>query len=89
METVIEALDEAIRTAGGQAALAGHCGVVQGAVANWKNRKSVPPQYCTPIEENTGVMRWRLRPNDWFRIWPDLRTRPDAPAHQPISEQAA
>lgn len=32
------------------------------------------PENCTAIEQATGraVMRWDLRPDDWWRIWPEL-----------------
>ncbi|KDB53919.1 hypothetical protein X805_04730 [Sphaerotilus natans subsp. natans DSM 6575] len=32
------------------------------------------------LEQKTGVMRWALRPGDWWEIWPELMARPDAPA---------
>lgn len=80
MDAIIEALDDAVERAGSHAALAAACGVVPTAVWNWKKRGSVPPQYCALIESHTGVMRWRLRPNDWWRWWPDLKSRVDAPA---------
>ncbi|GAC1664442.1 MAG: hypothetical protein PVS3B2_00080 [Candidatus Dormibacteraceae bacterium] len=36
--------------------------------------RPVPPQHCAAIEAATGreVMRWELRPDDWYRIWPEL-----------------
>jgi len=39
------------------------------------------PENCSAIEAATGgaVMRWDLRPNDWHRIWPELRDRAEAP----------
>lgn len=39
------------------------------------------PQLCVDIEDATGgaFMRWHLRPSDWWRLWPDLRARADAP----------
>lgn len=38
-------------------------------------------EYASQIEEATdgAVMRWDLRPDDWHRIWPELRKRKDAP----------
>ena len=73
----MEALERAIRIAGSQAALASICGVVQGAVANWKSRGNVPPEYCPAIERatNGAVTRRDLRPEDWQRIWPELATQ--------------
>jgi DNA-binding transcriptional regulator YdaS (Cro superfamily) len=42
-------------------------------------RRPVPAHLAPFIAEWTGVMRWHLRPNDWWLIWPDLRDHPDAP----------
>lgn len=41
---------------------------------------------CSRIECEThqSVMRWDLRPNDWWQIWPELVTHPDAP---PVSAE--
>lgn len=41
-------------------------------------------ELCVVIEKKSGfsVMRWDLRPDDWFRIWPELigvEGGPDAP----------
>ena len=76
----MDALSKAITAAGSQAALATVCGVVQGAVANWKARGRVPPEYGARIEEATGVMRWELFPEDWQAIWPELVGARGAPA---------
>lgn len=37
---------------------------------------------CVAIEMATkgAVMRWDLRPDDWYRHWPELADRPGAPA---------
>jgi DNA-binding transcriptional regulator YdaS (Cro superfamily) len=37
---------------------------------------------CSRIEYETeqSVMRWDLRPNDWWQIWPELIAHPDAPS---------
>jgi DNA-binding transcriptional regulator YdaS (Cro superfamily) len=75
----MEALDEAISAARSQAALAAECGVVQGAVANWKARGRVPPEYCAVIHRVYGVPRWRFYPDDWHRIWPELIGAEGAP----------
>lgn len=46
------------------------------------NRKVASPELSTLIEQASKerVMRWDLRPDDWHRIWPELRKRKDAPA---------
>ena len=68
---------------GGQAALADQIGVKQQHVWNWLNRPGgVPPEHCAAIQSATkgAVMRWDLRPDDWWRIWPELIGTPLAPA---------
>lgn len=46
---------------------------------------------CVLIERATGGVckRWDLRPNDWWRHWPDLIGTPGAPAPVPLIKQAA
>ncbi|MEI7443289.1 MAG: YdaS family helix-turn-helix protein [Burkholderiales bacterium] len=75
----MDALDEAIAAAGSQSALAATCGVVQGAVANWKARGKVPPDYCAVIHLAYGVPRWRFYPKNWHRIWPEIVGAEGAP----------
>jgi DNA-binding transcriptional regulator YdaS (Cro superfamily) len=58
-----EALQEAIRIAGGQSALGRELGVTQQAVFQWKQ---APPQHVITIEDLTGISRDLLRP-DIFR----------------------
>jgi len=56
----------------------------------WKSRGVVPIEHCAAIEAATAraVMRWDLRPDDWWRIWPELIGTPGAPA-VPIAAPAA
>lgn len=37
--------------------------------------------YCSAIQAatNGAVMRWDLRPNDWYRIWPEMIGTEGAP----------
>lgn len=44
--------------------------------------KLLSPATCVLVEKNSdrAVMRWDLRPDDWWRIWPELRGRKGAPA---------
>jgi DNA-binding transcriptional regulator YdaS (Cro superfamily) len=52
-------------------------------VSYWaRGDRPFPPQHCVSIEQITKgeIMRWDLRPDDWHRIWPELRKRKDAPA---------
>lgn len=43
--------------------------------------RPAPADKCADIELATGhaVRRWDLRPNDWFRIWPELVGTDGAP----------
>ena len=47
------------------------------------------PENCAAIEAATrgAVMRWDLRPEDWWRIWPELLRKKGAPS-TPKSEAA-
>lgn len=78
------ALQNAVDGLGGQAALAAAIGVKQQHVWNWLNRGdgTVPTDHCAAIEQatNSAVMRWDLRPSDWWRIWPELIGKKGAPA---------
>lgn len=60
------ALQEAIKKAGGQAALGTLIGVTQQAVS-WMTRHSVSPWHAITIEAATGIPRWRLRPDHFPR----------------------
>lgn len=76
-----ECITHAIDLCGGQVAAARAVGVSASTPAMWKKRGAVPAEHCAAIETASGgrVMRWQLRPNDWWRIWPELIDRPDAP----------
>lgn len=65
----------------GLGTLAKRLGVSAQRLSNWLDR-GVPLDFCPVIEQATSgaVMRWDLRPDDWHRIWPELRRRKDAPA---------
>ncbi|MBX3703965.1 MAG: helix-turn-helix domain-containing protein [Steroidobacteraceae bacterium] len=88
-ELGMDALDRAVSILGSQSGLAEACGVVQGAVANWKARKNVPAQYCAAIEIATkgAVTRIDLRPHDWWLIWPELAEKhPElVPKHKAVA----
>lgn len=58
-----------------QAALARSLGVSKPTVNQWVNaRRPVPARFCVLIEHLTkgAVTRQDLRPQDYWRIWPDL-----------------
>lgn len=83
----MEALDTAIKAAGGVNRLADRLGVRQSVVSNWRARKSVPPEHCAAIEKavDGAVTRRELCPDDWHRIWPELVTA----EHPAPAEKAA
>ncbi|WP_341238035.1 YdaS family helix-turn-helix protein [uncultured Limnobacter sp.] len=62
--------------------LAGILGVTPGLISQWKQGvRPIKVERCVEIERvtNRQVMRWDLRPNDWWQIWPELIDHPDAP----------
>lgn len=62
----MEALERAIKKAGGVSALARAIGVSANAPSMWKARKSVPAEHCPAIEREFGVMCEELCPAvDW------------------------
>jgi len=58
-------------------------------VTQWARgiKTPIPVARCTAIETATNgrVMRWNLRPDDWFLHWPELRRVKGAP---PVRERA-
>lgn len=80
-------IDEAITKAGGRAALARLLGVSNQAVTFWADGVRTPdPETCSTLDVALGVRRWRIRPHDWHRIWPELINAKGAPK---VPEQAA
>ncbi|WP_051631474.1 transcriptional regulator [Sphaerotilus natans] len=72
-------MEHPIDQLGGTSAVAGLVGVASATVSGWR-RDGIPIKRCVTLEQKTGVMRWALRPGDWWEIWPELMARPDAPA---------
>lgn len=70
----MNALDRAAAELGSLSALASAIGVAQSTPSMWKARGNVPSEYCLAIERATDgkVTRADLRPDDYWRIWPDL-----------------
>lgn len=70
-----------------QSALAKLLGVAPSFVNQWVNGdRPVPIPTCVLIEQatNGAVRRWDLRPDDWWKIWPELinaEGAPEVPAH--------
>lgn len=64
----MEALELAIKSAGGVSKLASSLGVSQSVVSNWKARGQVPAERCPDIEASTLVPCESLRPDLlWLR----------------------
>lgn len=60
-------------------------------LSQWAAGRPIPIERCVPLERATQheLMRWDLRPNDWWEIWPELIDRPGAPSiPNPQSEAA-
>lgn len=62
MLSPMNALDKAVKAAGGVTSLAESLGVGQSVVSNWRKRKRVPPGHVIRIEEVTGISRHELCP---------------------------
>lgn len=63
--------------------LAGAVGCQSQLIWQWaRGVRPVPLDRCVPIERATAgaVRRWDLRPDDWYRIWPELIGADGAPA---------
>ncbi|AOJ10359.1 transcriptional regulator [Burkholderia mayonis] len=77
-----EHIERAIAIATSQASLAKAVGVTQQTVSNWLTTGVIRPEHCSEIERVTDgeVSRRELRPNDWFRIWPELTNQTSSPS---------
>lgn len=76
-EITQQAIKEACEAVGGQNSLAEKLKVAPAFVYQWlRGIRPVPPKYCVKIETLTGVVRQRLRPDDYADYWPEL-----APSH--------
>ena len=68
-------LEEAIKRAGSQSALARRLKRSQPLIHKWLNSKGpLKSEHCVAIEREIGIPRQRLRPDDWAEIWPELST---------------
>lgn len=75
---------------GSKAALARSIGVSSPTIQELEASifdKPPPIKRCVQIERVTlsAVMRWDLRPHDWYEIWPELVSHPNAPLVPSIS----
>jgi DNA-binding transcriptional regulator YdaS (Cro superfamily) len=65
-----------------RAAFAKRVGTTVGHLNNFcYGYTKLAPDVCVSIEQASDgiVMRWDLRPDDWFRIWPELIGTKGAP----------
>jgi DNA-binding transcriptional regulator YdaS (Cro superfamily) len=68
---------------GAQSHLAAAANIPAPMLSQWASgTRPIPIERCVQIEHATEgkVMRWDLRPDDWFRIWPELMKAKGAPA---------
>lgn len=81
-----DALQRAIDTIKGQAELARRVSelagrpIETGHIYYWLTKGSIPTDACVAIWTLTGVKREDLRPEDYWRHWPDLPTPEPATA---------
>lgn len=64
-------------------AFAGRCGTSLGHLRNCSNGyRPCAPELAVSIERESAraVRRWDVRPEDWYRIWPELIGTEGAPA---------
>lgn len=87
---ILRRMEHVIDRLGGPSVVARMCKVSSPSVTNWRKR-GIPIERCVPIERATegAVMRWDLRPTDWWEIWPELTSRADAPCHGVTADQPA
>ena len=78
----LDALNVAIERVG-LGVLAERIGANYQLVQGWRSptrRFAAPVEWCAVIEQATGVPRWELRPDVWWKVWPELIGHPGAPA---------
>lgn len=66
-------------------------GVLRQHVEHWIKSGRVPEKHVRALSEVSGVECWEFCPDDWWRIWPDLRNKKGAPPvpKQPQPEEKA
>jgi len=77
----LDALNAAIERVG-LGVLAERIGANYQLVQGWRapgRRFATPVEWCAEIERVTGVPRWELRPDVWWKVWPELIGRSGAP----------
>lgn len=82
MTSVPAQISIACNLLGSQAALARAVGVAPAMVSQWlKGVRPVAVERAAQIEAatNGAIKRWDLFPDDWHRIWPELKRAEGAP----------
>lgn len=75
---------QAIEKLGGPTATARALAVSPQAVAFWRDGLRKPqPHKAVALAQLSGVPRWKLLPESWGDIWPELIGTPGAPAWPP------
>lgn len=77
--------------------MAARCGITPiylSQIAARQDGRSASPELCVVIERETdcAVRRWDLRPDDWYRIWPELvnaKGAPDVPAPSTSTQEVS
>lgn len=66
---------------GARERFAAQCETTHGHLRNCSYGKPLAPAACVLVEANAAraVMRWDLRPDDWWKIWPELLNAENAP----------
>lgn len=64
-------------------------GVLRQHVEYWLKTGRVPAERCAGVERASGIPRWELRPDDWWKVWPELVGAPGAPEPSRAREEAA
>lgn len=82
-------LIEYVKGRGSQRDLADKIGITPVLISQWANAlRPVPPERCVEIERATGgeVSRKDLRPDDWYKIWPELEAAATRRATDPAPD---
>lgn len=84
-------LQKAFRLAGGPKAVIPLLGISQAGFYLYRNHKrEFPTEYCAVLEAATNglVTRRELRPDDWWKIWPELVDADHPPGKaRPLAER--
>jgi DNA-binding transcriptional regulator YdaS (Cro superfamily) len=66
---------------GFQARLARRLKLARQTINDWGRNGDIPIEHCAAVEDECKgeFRRWHFRPDDWFRIWPELTNVEGAP----------